>query len=130
MGLKQQQVGKSFEKEVLEYYAQKGYFSYKFQTEFSGTICDIMLIKNSACMLIECKHITGEKLYYKGCGIYKKRDEIDNFVQKYNTNIYIMIKSDTLGVFWTTWEIAKPKFEEKGYLDLNEDCFKGNMEVK
>lgn len=130
MGLKQQQVGKSFEKEILEYYAKKGFWTYKIPTEFGGTICDIILIKNSACMLIECKHITGEKLYYKGCGIYKKRDEIDNFVKKYNTNIYIMIKSDKLGVFWTSWINAKPIFESQGYLDLKKDCFKGNMEVK
>ncbi len=130
MGLKQQQVGKSFEKEILEYYAKKGFWTYKMPTEFGGTICDIILIKNSACMMVECKHTTGEKLYYKGCGIYKKRDEIDNFVKKYNTNIYIMIKSDRLGVFWTTWEIAKIKFESQGYLDLKKDCFKGNMEVR
>ena len=130
MGLKQQRVGKSFEKEILEYYGKRNYFSYKFPTEFNGTICDIILIKNSACMLIECKHTAGEKLYYKGCGIYKKRDEIDNFVKKYNTNIYIMIKSDKLGVFWTTWLKAKPIFEDKGYLDIEKDCFKGSMEVR
>lgn len=129
MGLKQQQVGKSFEKEILEYYGKRNYFSYKFPTEFNGTICDIILIKNSACMMIECKHTTGDKLYYKGCGIYKKRDEIDNFVKKYNTNIYIMIKSDKLGVFWTSWMNAKPIFESQGYLDLKKDCFKGSMEV-
>ena len=130
MGIKQQQIGKSFEKDILEYYAKKGYWTYKTPTEFSGTICDIILIKNSACMMIECKHTTGEKLYYKGCGIYKKRDEIDNFVHKYNTNIYIMIKSDKIGVYWTTWEIAKPIFEKQGYLDLVKDCFKGSLEVK
>ena len=130
MGLKQQQVGKSFEKDILEYYGKKGYFSYKFPTEFSGTICDIILIKNSSCMLIEAKHTTGDKLYYKGCGIYKKRDEIDNFVKRYNTNIYIMIKSDKLGTYWTTWLKAKPIFEDKGYLDIEKDCYKGSMEVK
>lgn len=130
MSLKQQQVGKSFEKEILEYYGKKGFWSYKFPTEFSGTICDIILIKNSSCMLIEAKHITGEKLYYKGCGIYKKRDEIDNFVKRYNTNIYIMIKSDKLGVYWTTWLKAKPIFEDKGHLDIEKDCYKGSMEVK
>ena len=40
-----------------------------------------------------------------------------------------MIKSDKVGVFWTSWINAKPIFEEKGYLDLKEDCFKGNLEV-
>ncbi len=130
MGIKQQQVGKSFEKEVLDYYSKKGHWVYKIPTEFGGTICDIMVVKNSAIMMIECKHIIGDKLYYKGCGIYKKRDELNNFVSKYNTNVYIMIKSDSLGVYWTTWEIAKKHFEEKGYLKLEEDCFKGNMEVK
>ena len=130
MGIKQQRVGKSFEKEILDYYANKGWFAYKFPTEFNGTICDIILIKNSACMMIECKHTTSDKLYYKGCGIYKKRDELQNFVQKYNTNVYIMIKSDKVGVFWTSWINAKPIFESQGYLDLEKDCYKGNMEVR
>lgn len=130
MGIKQQQVGKSFEQEVLSYYRQKGYWSYKFSTDFNGTICDIIIAKNGGCMFIECKHITGEKLYYKGCGIYKKRDEIDNFINKHNCNLYIMIKSDKVGVYWTTWLIAKPIFEDKGYLDIQKDCFKGNMEVR
>ena len=129
MGLKQQKIGKSFEKEILDYYAKKGYFAYKFPTEFNGTICDILLIRNSTCMLIECKHTTSDKLYYKGSGIYKKRDEIQNFVQKYNTNIYIMIKSDKVGVYWTSWINAKPIFESQGYLDLEKDCFKGNMDI-
>ena len=48
MGIKQQRVGKSFEREILEHYAKKGWFAYKFPTEFNGTICDIILIKNSA----------------------------------------------------------------------------------
>ena len=130
MSLKQQQVGKSFEKEILEYYGKKGFWTYKIPTDFNGTICDIILIKNSSWMLIEAKHTTGEKLYYKGCGIYKKRDEIDNFVKRYNTNIYIMIKSDKLGVYWTTWLKAKPIFEDKGYLDIEKDCYKGSMEVR
>ena len=82
MGIKQQQVGKSFEKEILSYYAKKDYWVYKMPTEFNGTICDIIVIRNSSCILIECKHITGDKLYYKGSGIYKKKDEIDNFVKK------------------------------------------------
>ena len=129
MGLKQQRIGKSFEKEILDYYAKKGYFAYKFPTEFNGTICDILLIRNSACMLIECKHTTSDKLYYKGSGIYKKRDELQNFIQKYNTNIYIMIKSDKVGVYWTSWINAKPIFESQGYLDLEKDCFKGNMDI-
>ena len=130
MGITQQRVGKSWEKQILDYYAKKGYWSYKMPTEFNGTICDIMLVKNSAVMMIECKHTTSDKLYYKGSGIYKKRDEINNFVQKYNTNIYIMIKSDKVGTFWTSWINAKPIFESQGYLDLEKDCFKGNMEVR
>lgn len=130
MSIKQYNVGKSFEKEILEYYSNKGYWTYKFPTEFGGTICDIMVVKNGACMFIECKHTTSDKLYYKGCGIYKKRDEIDNFIKKYNCNVYIMIKSDKVGVYWTTWLKAKPIFESQGYLDLEKDCFKGNMEVK
>lgn len=127
MGIKQQRVGKSWEQELLNYYSKRGYWSYKFPTDFNGTVCDIMIVKDSGCMFIEAKHITKDKLYYKSSGIYKKKDELDNFVKKYNCNIYIMIKSDILGVYWTTWVIAKEIFERKGYLDLKEDCVNANI---
>ena len=127
MGLKQYEVGKSWEETLMDYYGKRGYFTHKFPTEFNGTICDILVAKNGSCMFIEAKHTKTNKLYYKGCGIYKKRDELDNFVKKYNNNVYIMIKSDTLGVYWTTWLKAKPIFEEKGYLDLEKDCFKAEI---
>lgn len=130
MGLKQQQIGKSFEKEILDYYASKKWWSFKTPTEFNGTICDIILAKNGAVMFVECKHTTNDKLYYKGCGIYKKRDELDNFVKKYNCNIYIIIDSDKLGYFWTTWVKSKETFEKQGYLDLEKDCFKADLTVR
>ena len=129
MGLKQQQVGKSFEKEILDYYSHKNWWAFKIPTEFNGTICDIILAKNGAVMFVEAKHIVGDKLYYKGSGIYKKRDEIDNFVKKYNCNVYIMIKSDKVGYYWTTWVRSKEKFEKQGYLDLEKDCFKASLEI-
>ena len=127
MGVKQQKVGKDFEWEILDYYNKKGYFTYKFPTDFNGTVCDILVAKKGACMFIECKHTTGDKLYYKGCGIHKKRDELDRFVKRTNNNIYIMINSDKLGYFWTTWVKARPIFEEKGHLDLERDCYKGEL---
>ena len=127
MGVKQQKVGKDFEWEILDYYNKKGYFTYRFPTDFNGTVCDILVAKKGACMFIECKHTTGDKLYYKGCGIHKKRDELDRFVKRTNNNIYIMINSDKLGYFWTTWVKARPIFEEKGHLDLERDCYKGEL---
>ena len=126
MGMKQYKVGKSWEEEIMDYYNKRGFYTYKFPTDFNGTICDVLVCKNASTMFIEAKHTKTNKLYYKGCGIYKKRDELDNFVNKYNNNIYIMIKSDKLGVYWTTWLKAKPIFEEKGYLDLKKDCYCGN----
>lgn len=126
MGMKQYKVGKTWEEELMDYYNKRDFYTYKFPTDFNGTICDILVSKNGSCMYIEAKHIKTNKLYYKGCGIYKKRDELDNFVNKYNNNIYIMIKSDKLGVYWTTWLKAKPIFEEQGYLDLEKDCYCGN----
>lgn len=127
MGITQQKVGKKWEQQVVDYYAKKGYFAYKFPTEFNGTICDILVAKNGSCMFIECKHITGEKIYYKGSGIYKKKDELDRFVEKTNNNVYIYIYSDEIGVFWNTWLRSKKTFEEKGYLELEKDCYKGEM---
>ena len=126
MGITQYKVGKSWEEELMDYYNKRDFYTYKFPTDFNGTICDILVSKNGSCMYIEAKHTKTDKLYYKGCGIYKKRDELDNFVNKYNNNIYIMIKSDKLGIYWTTWVKARPIFEKKGYLDLKEDCYCGN----
>ena len=126
MGLTQYKVGKSWEEELMDYYGKRGFYTYKFPTDFNGTICDILVSKNGSCMYIEAKHTKADKLYYKGCGIHKKRDELDNFVNKYNNNVYIMIKSDKLGVYWNTWVKARPIFEKKGYLDLKEDCYCGN----
>ena len=123
MGVMQYKVGKSWEEELMDYYNKRGFFTYKFPTEFNGTICDLIIARNGSCMFIECKHVKHKKLYYKANGLNKKRDELDNFVKKYNNNIYIMIKSDDLGIYWTTWLKSKPIFEEKGYLDLATDCF-------
>ena len=130
MGITQYKVGKSWEEELMNYYGKRGFYTYKFPTDFNGTICDILVSKNGSCMYIEAKHTKTDKLYYKGCGIYKKRDELDNFVNKYNNNVYIMIKSDKLGVYWTTWVKARPIFEKKGYLDLKEDCYCGNGGIR
>lgn len=127
MGVTQYKVGKKWEEELMDYYNKRGFYTYKFPTDFNGTICDILVCKNATCMFIEAKHIKGVKLYYKSSGIFKKRDEMNHFVDKYNNNIYIMIKSDKLGIFWTTWINAKPIFEEQGYLDLESDCFNANI---
>lgn len=129
MGIKQQKVGKDFEWEILNYYNKKGYFTFKIPTDFNGTVFDIIVAKGGACLMIECKHTTDSKLYYKGCGIFKKKDELDRFVKKTNNNVYIYIKSDEIGVYWTTWVLAKPIFEKKGYLDLKEDCFSADLGV-
>ena len=127
MGVTQYKVGKKWEEEIMDYYNKKKCYTYKFPTDFNGTICDILVCKNGTAMFIEAKHIKGTKLYYKSSGIFKKRDEINHFVNKYNNNVYIMIKSDKLGVFWTTWINAKPIFEEQGYLDLESDCYNAKI---
>ena len=124
MSIKQYKIGKSWEEAIMEYYNKKGYYVYKFPTEFNGTICDILISKNSSAMFIEAKHTTKDKLSYKASGLYKKRDELDNFVRKYGNDVWIMIKSDVVGNYWLTWSNAKPILEEKGYLDLKNDCIK------
>lgn len=120
--LKQYQAGKDWEDKVIEYYSNKGYFTYKIPTMNSGTVFDIMAIRKGAALMIECKHTDSDKLYYAGCGILKKRDEIDHFVNTTGNNIYIYVNSEKTGTWWTTWIKAKPIFEEKGYI-TKEDCF-------
>lgn len=123
MGLKQQQVGKSFEQEIINAYYKKGWQPFKIPTELGGTVFDIILLKNSACMCIEAKHIQGNKLYFKGSGLFKKQDEINNFIRHCNTNIYIYVKSDKDEYFFTSWLQAYPIFKEKGYI-TKEDCIR------
>lgn len=125
-GLKSQQVGKSWEQEIISMYYDKGWQPFKIPTEIMGTCFDIILIKNSAVMCVEAKHIQGAKLYFKGSGLYKKQDELNHFVHHCNTNVYLFIKSDKTGCFWTSWLEAYPILKEKGYIDID-DCIK--MEV-
>lgn len=125
--LKQYTLGNSWEQEILNYYNKKGYFTYKIPTMNNGTVFDILIIRGGSAMCIECKHIDSDKLYYKGSGILKKRDELDHFVKTTNNNVYIFVKSEKTGTWWTTWVKAKPIFEEKGYITID-DCFKCDLE--
>lgn len=122
MGLKAQQVGKSWEKEIIQSYYKKGYQPFKLATEINGTCFDIILVRGAGCICIEAKHIQGDKLYFKGSGLIKKQDELEHFVNHAKTNVLLYIKSDKVGCFWTTWITAYPIFKEKGYLDLVNDC--------
>ena len=122
-GLKSQKVGKKWEQEILDVYYKRGYQGFKIATEISGTCFDIILIKNAGVMCIEAKHIQGDKLYFKGSGLSKKQDEINHFIKHCNTNVYIFVKSDKTGKWFTSWIQAYPIFEEKGYIDVN-DCIK------
>lgn len=126
MGIKQYKVGKSWEEEVMDYYIDKGFFVYKVPTMNSGTVFDIFVARRGACLMIECKHITGSKLYYKGCGLAKKEDEIEHFVKTTGNNVYIYVKSDTDGCFWTTWEHRKKMLQTRGYI-TTKDMFKSDL---
>ena len=86
-----------------------------------GTCFDIILIKSSAVMCIEAKHIQGEKLYFKSSGLYKKQDEINHFIKHCGTNIYIYVKSDKTGTWLSSWLELYPIFKERGYVTKS-DC--------
>jgi len=122
-GLKSQQVGKSWEQEILDVYYKRGFQGFKIATEISGTCFDIILIKHAGVMCIEAKHIQGDKLYFKGSGLSKKQDEINHFIKHCNTNVYIYVKSDKTGKWFTSWLQAYPIFQEKGYITVD-DCMK------
>jgi Holliday junction resolvase len=122
-GLKSQQLGKTWEQEILDVYYKRGYQGFKIATEISGTCFDIILIKHAGVMCIEAKHIQGERLYFKGSGLSKKQDEINHFIKHCNTNVYIFVKSDKTGKWFTSWLQAYPIFQEKGYITVN-DCMK------
>ena len=122
-GLKSQQVGKSWEQEIMDAYYEKGYQPFKLATEISGTCFDIIAIKNATALCIEAKHITGDKLYFKGSGLSKKEDEINHFIKHCNTNVYIFVKSDKNGKWFNSWLNLYPKFKERGYITID-DCIK------
>lgn len=121
MGLKSQQVGKSWEKEIMDTYYKKGIQPIKLATEINGTCFDIILVKNATVMCIEAKHIKGDKLYFKSSGLEKKQDEINHFIKHSNTNIYIFVKSDKTGTWFNSWLNLYPIFKEKGYV-TKKDC--------
>ncbi len=128
MGIKQYRVGKEWEKAVMKYYRNKGYFTYKVPTELEGTVFDIICIRDASAMCIECKHVTGKKLYFRGSGLSKKYDELEHFVMVHNTNVYLYIKSDELdAIYWTTWVRSGELLKEQGYLDLEKDCIKATI---
>lgn len=126
-GLKSQNVGKKWEQELLDAYYKRGYQGFKIATEISGTCFDIILIKNSAVLCIEAKHIQGDKLYFKGSGLSKKQDEINHFIKHCNTNVYIFVKSDETGIWYSSWMQLYPIFKEKGYV-TKEDCIPIGLE--
>jgi len=120
-GLKSQKVGKSWEQEIIQEYYKKGYQPFKLATEIKGTCFDIIAIKNATVLCIEAKHITGDKLYFKGSGLSKKQDEINHFIKHSNTNVYVFVKSDVTGMWFDSWIRMYPKLKEKGYV-MKEDC--------
>ena len=120
-GLKSQFVGKSWEQEIIQAYYKRGYQPFKIPTEIKGTCFDIIAIKNATCLCIEAKHITGEKLYFKSSGLEKKQDEINHFIKHCNTNVYVYVKSDKTGKWFTSWLKAYPILKKKGYI-CKEDC--------
>lgn len=126
-GLKSQSVGKKWEQELLDAYYKKGYQGFKIATEISGTCFDIILIKNATVMCIEAKHIQGDKLYFKGSGLSKKQDEINHFIKHCNTNVYVFVKSDKTGIWYSSWLQLYPIFKEKGYI-TKEDCIPLGLE--
>lgn len=128
MGLKQQKVGKSWEQEIMDAYYKKGWQPFKIPTEIVGTVFDVILIKKGACQCIEAKHIQGEKLYFKSSGLFKKQDEINHFIKHCGTNIYIFVKSDKTGCFWTSWLKAYPILKSRGYI-TKEDCIEMDVSI-
>lgn len=123
---KQYEKGKNWEEMVIDYYNERGYFTYKMPTMSKGTVFDIMAVKKGAALMIECKHIQGEKLYYKGSGLIKKRDEIENFIKRTGNNLYIYVMSEATGTWWTTWVQARELLEKRGYI-TKEDCIKCDL---
>lgn len=120
-GLKSQQVGKSWEQEIIQSYYKKGYQPFKIATEIKGTCFDIIAIKDATCLCIEAKHIVGDKLYFKSSGLEKKQDEINHFIKHANTNVYVFVKSDKTGKWFDSWVRIYPKLKTKGYV-TKEDC--------
>lgn len=127
--LKQYALGKAWEEKVLKHYNDRGYFTYKIPTMNSGTVFDIIAVRKGAALMIECKHVEDDKLYYAGSGILKKRDELNHFVDTTGNNIYIYVDSTTTGTWWTTWVRAREIFEKKGYIEKS-DCFECDLDNK
>lgn len=118
--LKSYKNGKNWEDKIIDYYNDKGYFTYKIPTMNAGTVFDIIALHNGAALCIECKHITGSKLYYESSGLKKKTDEIERFVHKTGNNLYIYVNSDKDGIYWTTWANSGDLLKSQGYLKTSD----------
>lgn len=126
MGKKQYVVGKGWEETVMDYYSNKNYWVYKMPTINNGTVFDIILVKKGASLFVECKHIVGDKLYYESSGLKKKTDEIEHFIKTTGNNLYIYVKSDKDGIYWTTWVRSSELLKTQGYLKTS-DMIKANI---
>lgn len=120
MGKTQYDVGKSWEDKIIDYYNSKDYYVYKIPTLVGGTVFDIIAIHKGAVLCIECKHIKGDKLYFEGSGLKKKKDEIDHFINASKTNLYLYVYSDKKGIFWISWPDAREKLINRGYLKTSD----------
>lgn len=112
--------GKTWEEYIVDYYNKRGYFTYKIPTMNGGTVFDIVAIHKGAALCIECKHITGSKLYYESSGLKKKTNEIEHFIDTSGTNLYLYVKSDKDGIFWTTWKRSGELLKQQGYLKTSD----------
>lgn len=124
--LKSYENGKQWEEKITQHYAERGYFVYKIPTMNGGTVFDIIAIKKGAALCIECKHITGSKLYYAGSGLKKKTNEIEHFMHVSGNNLYLYVASDSDGVFWTTWARSGELLKKQGYL-MTSDMIKAEI---
>lgn len=115
MGIKSYENGKSLEQKVMSMYRNKGYFTYKIPTMIEGTVFDILAIKNNGVICIECKHINGNVLSFHKSGLYKKKDELNHFVDTTNTSVYIFIECECDGeddIYLISWKYLYKCFEK------------------
>lgn len=104
MGKIQQEVGKSFENEMLEILKDKGYWATKLKTGNNGTVFDILAVKNNRAIAIECKNVTHKNSLRFTKEIEKKYDELYNYFE-INNNLYLAIRFDD-GIYFRRWDAA------------------------
>lgn len=104
-------IGSDFEREIAEYFANKGYWAMVIPTDRQGQPCDVVVARNNKVMFFECK--TCSTQYFT-----LDRIEPNQSMAMFLLNVYG--NKNTFFVF---------KHKEKIYIEYSRKVFKADRNI-